>query len=360
MIREALDEHARATARVFEDRANTVGGSEIGQCARKIYFTKNEGDPVYGASPDGNYADGWGARVRGTIFENHFWVPALRAKFGDRLLFAGEQQETFALGFLSSTPDGLLVALEGDELTSLGVPDSGGDGSLIVECKTADPRTKLDGPKLEHVYQAQVQLGLIRELTRHRPEFALISYVNASFWDEVAEFAVKFDPQVFANAQQRAAEIMTARAPDELKPEGWIAGGKECEHCAFLAACGRLRHAVPTQAAIDEPDPQFVAEIADLARAAKARRREAEAATARQRDLDHQIRERLRGRGLRRVAGDGVTVTWSAVKGRPSYDMPAIREAAAKAGIDVSEFETVGDPTDRLTITIQTAAAAVA
>ena len=38
------------------------------------------------------------------------------------------------------------------------------------------------------------------------------------------------------------------------------------------------------------------------------------------------------------------------VKGRPSYDMPAIREAAKDAGIDISQFETVGDPIDRLRI----------
>jgi hypothetical protein len=353
MIREALDEYARATARVFADRANTVGGSEIGQCARKVYFAKNQGDPVYGAPTDSGHVDGWGARVRGTIFENHFWLPALRMKFGDRLLFAGEQQETFALGFLSSTPDGLLVALAGDELAALGVPDIGGDGSVAIECKTIDPRAKLDEPKPDHVYQAQTQMGLIRELTSHRPAHALISYVDASFWDEVTEFAVEFDPAVFAHAQQRAAEIMTARAPDELKPEGWIAGGRECSYCPFTHACGRLRHAVPTQPAAEEPDPQFVAELADLARAVKQWRSKAEAATAGQREAEHEIRERMRTKGVRRVAGDGVAITWAPVKARLSYDMPAIRAAAAQAGIDLTPFETAAEPTDRLLITIQ-------
>jgi len=61
---------------------------------------------------------------------------------------------------------------------------------------------------------------------------------------------------------------------------------------------------------------------------------------------------------VRRVASDGVSVVWSPIKGRPSYDMPAIRKAAAQVGIDLAQFETTGDPSDRLTITIRAAASA--
>ena len=104
---------------------------------------------------------------------------------------------------------------------------------------------------------------------------------------------------------------------------------------------------------IHEKDGLFVAEIADLARTAKQQRRDVEAATTALREIENEIRERMRAKSLRRVAGNGASVVWSPVKGRPSFDMPAIREAAEKADIDLSQFETVGDPTDRLTITIQ-------
>ena len=60
----------------------------------------------------------------------------------------------------------------------------------------------------------------------------------------------------------------------------------------------------------------------------------------------------MRAEGVRRVAADGVSVIWSAIKGRPAYDMPAIRAAAAAAGIDLAEFETTGAPTDRLVIIV--------
>jgi hypothetical protein len=89
----------------------------------------------------------------------------------------------------------------------------------------------------------------------------------------------------------------------------------------------------------------------DLARDAKRLDVAAGETTAQLRGVQHDIRERLRAKGLRKVVADGVVVTWSSVKGRPSYDMKAIREAAAKAGIDVAKYETAGDRTDRLVIT---------
>jgi hypothetical protein len=336
MIREALDNYAKSLQRAFaHDRAQTVGASEVGQCARKIFWQKNEDDPVHAAPRDAGFVDSWGARLRGQIFEEHFWAPAMRAKFGDAMKFAGAEQRTFATGFLSATPDGLVVA----------------DECFLLECKTLDPRARLDGPKPEHVFQVQVQMGLVRELTEHQPARAIISYCDTSFWNEVAEYVVAFDPAIYATAKKRAAAIMTATSFRDLKPEGWIAGGKECGWCPFTSACGREQTALPSGQQPSEPlDPQFVAEIADLAREAKRLDGAADATTAQLREVQHDIRERLRAKGLRKVAGDGVTVTWSPVKGRPSFDMPAIREAAAKAGIDLAEYETTGDPTDRLAI----------
>ena len=144
---------------------------------------------------------------------------------------------------------------------------------------------------------------------------------------------------------------MTATSFRDLKPEGWIAGAKECGWCPFTAACGRDRAAVPSGRASAPPNPQFVAEIADLAREAKRLDLAVDDMTAQLRSLQHRLRERLRSRGVRRVDAPGICVTWSSVKGRPSFNMPAIREAAAKAGVDLGEYETTGEQTDRLVIT---------
>jgi hypothetical protein len=236
MIAEALTAYATTCTRAFEARVQAIGASEIGQCARKTFYLKHEGTE-FGAARDPEYKESWGPATRGSVYEKHFWEPALRARYGARLLFAGDEQESFALSFLSGTPDGLLVACEPDVLAPLGVADIGGDGSLLVECKTVDPRTKLAEPRLAHAYQVQVGLGLIRALTMHRPEYGLLSYTDASDWSVTREFAIARDPAVFETAQRRAQRILTARSAQALAPEGRIAGGRECKFCPFMGVC---------------------------------------------------------------------------------------------------------------------------
>jgi hypothetical protein len=353
MLKQALAAYAAETKRVFADRSASLGGSDIGQCARKVFWLKNEDDPDYGAARDRDYIEGYGATLRGTLIEEHFVEPALRRAFGSKLLYAGAEQETLASEYLSATPDGLVVDQPTNALAYLGAPDLGPGRSFVVEIKSIDPRATLDEPKSEHVFQCQTQMGLFRELTEHQPEYGVILYINASFLDDAVEYLIRFDQTLYDHAKQRAAQIMTVRNAFSLRPEGWITGGKECGYCPFTGACGRQRMDVP-YAEIAPVDPQFTAEIADLAQSIKQFEAEEEAATTRLRSAQEDLKERLRSKKLRRVVGDGVSVLWSAVKGRPSYDHPGIREAAANAGVDLRQYETVGDPTDRLTIRLAT------
>lgn len=339
MIKDSLEAFVQATKKVWkEPRTATVGASEIGLCARRVHWTK------VGQSHSDGHEENWGAQVRGSAIESHFWHPALKRKFGRRLLISGEQQRTLRKGTLSATPDGLVVGLPRDALKHLGVADVGAGGCILVECKSIDPRVNLVKEKEENAYQVQVQLGLVRALTKHKPEYALISYVDASFWDEVMEFPVKFDPRVFAEAQRRAAEIMQGPAK-ALKPEGYIAGGKECEYCPFTQPCGVIRRSVPERERA--ADPQLVAELTDAVAEILEVESQAEELTKKQRELEQDLKNRMREKGVRRIPG---LVVWSAVKGRKSYDNKAIREAAAARGVDVEALSTVGDPTDRLQI----------
>lgn len=349
MIRDALNTYAATLSKVWQhDRSQTVGASEIGQCIRKTFWVKNEGDPLYGVSRDADYIDGWGARMRGTIYENEFWAPAMKSVFGEKLLFAGAEQKTLVNRFLSATPDGLLTNMPSNALTHLGIDDINGD-CILIEAKTADPRTNLSAPKPENVFQTQVQMGLIRDLTPYKPNYSLLSYTDASFWNEVLEFPIEFDPEIYRAAETRAATIMTATSAADLKPEGWIAGGKECEYCPFTKACGVARTSVPEKS--DAPvDQQFVAEIADMARELKNLEMENENEVKKIRTLQDAIRDRLREKGQRRIVGDGVSVLWSPVKGRQSWDQKGIREAAASAGVDLAQYERTGEATDRLVI----------
>jgi hypothetical protein len=343
IIKPILDSYAAASERVFKtDRSQTVGASDVGQCARKTFWTKNEGDPQLAAARDPGYVDRWGAKVRGTIIENNFWEPAMRHRYHDQLLFAGVDQKTFVSSFLSATPDGLIVGLTPGEIA----PGSGTE--VMAECKSADPRTNLSEAKEHNVYQTQIQMGLIREQTEYRPTHSVLSYIDASFWDEVTEFVIPFDQAIYNNGKARATRIMTATSFEELKPEGWIGGGKECAYCPFTIACGIERRDMKAEAKI-AADPQFVAEITDLCREIQTLDNGIDRDSVAMRDLQTDLRMRLKEKGIRRIAG---VVSWSPVKGRKSYDNKKIQEALESTGVDLEQFAKTGEATDRLVITL--------
>ena len=342
-VKDMADRHVAANQKHWShDRLTTVGASEIFLCARRTAYAKAE------TPPDADYDDRYGARVRGDLIENHFWEPAIRGQKpeGVDLLFASQEQKTLVDGYLSATSDGLLVGVASDSLAHLGIPDLGSD-ALVVECKSIDPRVSLKEAKTEHSGQTQVQMGLIRACTPFRPEVALISYADASFLDTITEFAVRFDPSVYAAAKERARRIMLAENPTELPPEGKIAGGEECRHCAFHRRCqGALVASVPRD--VVPIGDNAMAHLKALVEQHEAADAQAEDAGKRREDIREQVRVLLRDFGTRKVAGEGFSISWFPVKGRKSFD----RKAAERAGIDLTPFDREGDPSERLTITL--------
>ena len=342
-IKDMADSHVASNRKHWShDRLTTVGASETFLCARRTAYAKAE------TAPDPDYEDRYGARVRGDLIENYFWEPAIRGQKpeGVQLLFAGREQKTLVDGYLSATSDGLLVGVAPDALAHLGVPDLGSD-TLVVECKSIDPRVSLKEAKAEHSGQTQVQMGLIRACTPYRPNFALISYADASFLDTITEFAVAFDPAVYAAAKERARRIMLAEDPATLPPEGRIAGGGECRHCAFHHRCqGAVVGAIPRDSV--PVGANALAHLKALVEQHEQADGEAEAAGRRREDIREQVRVLLRELGTRKVEGDGFLISWFPVKGRKSLD----RKAAERAGLDLARFEREGDPTERLTITL--------
>jgi len=354
-IADAVNAYGRNLGTKFDDeiRRHSVGASEIGLCARRMHYLKTatptdavetraqaQGDKRRAAQDP----DNWGAHVRGTIIETDIWVPALRARFGDDLKMAGAEQRTLTLGPLSGTPDGLLTGKSGAALLRAHGIKVGSTADCVVEGKSIDPRVDLVAEKPAHAAQVQSQMGLIRELTPYRPDFAVVSYIDASFLHEVSEFVVKFDPAVFERAKARAARILTSSA-EELKPEGWITGGKECAWCPWIQRCNALRGGVPEK---ERPvDAQAVAEIVDLCREALAAQRTQDQAAERFRELQEEIRDRLRKLDTRRIPG---VVAWSGVKGRVSWSTKELIQALRGAGIDPAPFQSVGEPTTRIAI----------
>ena len=350
MIKQALDHYFASTNKSWQlERGLTVGASAVGGCARMTWFSKNEGDPDAKITRDPDYVESYGALVRGTVIEDHFWAPALKLVYGDKLLYAGSDQRTLVLDLLSATADALLTGQKSDALKHLGVEDIEGS-EIVLECKSLDSRFNVENlPKAENVFQIQTQMGLFHAVTKHRPKIGVLSYVDAGWWDVCHEHVVRYDPKVFQVALARARDIMLASSAQELKPEGVIAGGKDCRYCPFTRACGAVRaERVPRSS--PSLAPEQAAPMAAQARAIRELKAKAEQAAAEAREAEARLRDMMAEAGTRQVEGDGVKVRWSAVKPRASLDAAALREAATAAGIDITQFNKFGAPSDQLVI----------
>ena len=346
IMKGVLTKHMEGMQRTFKNRHLTVGASEIGRCARMAWYVKKH--PSAAVFED----ESFGASHRGNMIEAHTVVPALQAAFGDKLLLAGKKQKTFVEGPLSATPDGLLVDLERKFLAGFDIPDIGPGRCILVEIKSIDPRIQLRSPKPEHARQANQQLGLVRSLTEWKPKYCLIMYVNASFMDDVVEFVVEFDQEMFERQKKRGAMILNAKTARELQPEGWIKGGKECDYCKFADACTELRTDVPAESG-KKADPQFAAEIRELALEERDLDTKASEIAERQREIQIQIKDRLREKKLRGIKEADITVSWYPVKARITFDNEALRAGAAAANFALSPYEKVGTPGDGLRITLK-------
>jgi hypothetical protein len=346
-LKEFTRRYAESRQKEFSghDRGNTVGASEIGLCARRTWFVKNE------VPHDPGFVERYGALERGNVIEQHWVVPALRAfiQYPVELLYAGNDQRTLVDGYLSATSDALIVNAPRDCLAWLGIPDIGPSECLGIEIKSIDPRVSVKEAKAAHEYQVHVQMGLLRGCTNDAPDYTLIAYVDASFLDEVTEFAVKYDPAIYQAAQDRARQIMTAPHALSLRPEGKMAGGRECGYCPWASLCA---HVTVSNMPPDEKPALAPVEVEALFKLVELEHWyniqvdafEKEHVMAKQ-----QIKEFLTAHKIRRYHNDEFSVAWSSAKGRVSIDIAA----AEAAGIDLDPYRKEGDPGERLTVKVK-------
>ena len=229
MIADALNAYGSRRRAWSHDRAETLGASAVGACLRRSWFEKHQ------TAPDEGHTETWGYMRRGAVFEDHFFVPALREHYGPRLRFAGDNQRTFFddAAPLSATPDGLLRDVTLEECAAWGIPPT---NCVLVECKSIGSFKAAELPRPEHEFQVQVQMGLVRQHGRYAPDAAIIVYVSAFDWSRISEHAVPFDVDVFTRARNRARLAMGAGSAAHVPAEGRISG-RECRYCPFLNSC---------------------------------------------------------------------------------------------------------------------------
>jgi CRISPR/Cas system-associated exonuclease Cas4 (RecB family) len=182
------------------DRANTVGASEIGGCARQVWYRKH--------GQEEECQQGWGFTERGKHIEAWVYDALRRAKI--RLT---HQQHTLTSGFLSATLDGFYAG-------------------YCVDIKSFDPRkTEVLVPK--HLLQVKVQIGLWNTTKPTKSRGGLLIYINASDFADQREIFVEPDPDAYMGARLRAREIITSETPPER--EGVWTG--ECRFCPYQTVC---------------------------------------------------------------------------------------------------------------------------
>lgn len=200
------------------DRTQFVSSSEVGKCARQIYFSKNL-PPIEGRFK-------WGFAERGHGHEA--WVveklKAIETEF--EFNHMGNEQVSFYAGYQSGTPDGTWVKMFASW--------------ILFEHKSFDPRSKVSNfPKPEHIAQVVQNMDLVEECLNITFDGALLVYSNASDFSSTHEFWIdRSSPEVgemMIALEKRAEAIMTAKSADEVEPEGLFNGG--CKTCAYGSQC---------------------------------------------------------------------------------------------------------------------------
>lgn len=354
MFQKYVDENQKVWD---HDRQATMGASEAFACLRQTWFKKNvekrldkDGNPLY--PKDENAKSSWGAAERGNLIEEHWVVPVLRSQLPPKvdIDFEGDKQTTFVYGKNSATPDGLYTGLSRDALVKYGIEDIESN-EVLIEIKSIDPRTNLTEEKTIHHGQAQVQLGIINSMTEYRPKYCVILYIDASFLDEIKVFVVKYDPNVFKAARNRAKRVFSISDPALIPPEGKLTDG--CTYCEFKGACAKVnKEDIPTddkfKNKVDKDELERLYELATLERAADADEKEAK---ARKTELREEIKQIMREADTRKTKDEdlGLSISWVWQKGKVTYDTKAMEAD----GIDLEPYKKEGDGFEKMTITVK-------
>ena len=307
------------------DRTKYLNASENTACLRKVWYNNNM--PEMGQPQD------WGYARRGKHAEAYFEEMMIKANAP--LTLAGSSQVSVQdeERKLSATPDGVLVY---------------DDERVVVEFKTFDPRSNTKKfPTDAHVKQLEQGMAILQDKYAYKDDGKTIKgilvYMNASNFNDLYEYPVPYRPAVLDEMAKRAKKVIGLKDPGVLDREGKRTG--ECKtRCAFNGVCGVSADDVGFQTAKANRGSKLHAAVEYL-ETVKVQEAQIKAARA---DATETIKAELRQRSVDQLVLGPFRVKVAMTKGRASLD----KKAVAAAGIDLSPFETVGQPSERLTVTL--------
>ena len=303
-------------------RDQYLNASEAMTCIRKQWYAK------HGAKAE---PQDWGFARRGTHGERFLVESLLAANVPlantgrDQLSLQDDDRK------ISATPDGIIKY---------------SDVWIVPEFKTLDPRSNKSAlPKPAHVAQLEIGMELIDQQI-DRPDgvklTGVLMYMDASNYHDIIEIPIKRNPAILDQMAKRAAKVLRTKDVSSIDREGQRNGGKECKTmCPFAGICG---------VTVGAPTERKRANRGSNLDGSALRYMELKDEEARigveKTSLAEDIKAGLAERNTNKVIVGDITVSLSITKGRASLD----RKAVAAAGIDLSQFETVGRASERLLV----------
>ena len=170
----------------------------------------------------------------------------------------------------------------------------------------------------------------------------LLVYMDASNYDDISQHIVEMDEGILDRMAKRAKKVLNTVDVAGLDREGKRNGGKECQSmCAFKSVCGvtaedaSSRKRANRGSNIDKAAVRYM-DIKDQTDLLKVE----------QDGLKEDIKNELLARKTQKGMVGNIEISLAVSKGRASLD----RKRVKAAGIDLSPFETVGAPSERLTL----------
>jgi hypothetical protein len=281
------------------------------------------------------------------------------------LIMEGDDQETIRDGNNSATLDGLIVPTDpalGGKLPrdllayyGLGADIFGEDqDSVVLEMKSFDPRIDIQAAKAIHVGQTQMQMGLVRDLFDYKPNYAIVIYVNASWYDDVRAYVVPFDENQYLIGRERNEKVFEVDDPKLFPAEGKLDG--DCKYCKFKDACGLVstgrvpeKRATLKEQEIANQDPEMVDALDQLVAQQVAIKAKEKEATAELAEVNEAIRQQLIQHNTSRAVGETWKVFYSAQAGSKRLSAALIEDA----GLNPDDYKEQGAGFEKLTVTAQ-------
>ena len=300
------------------DRTQFLNSSEAGDCIRKLWYAKH--------TPEAAAEQDWGFARRGSHGESYV-TDSLRANNSISLELADDDQRSLQdkKRRLSATPDGVIKVDDGDW-----------EG---LEIKTIDPRTNLRNlPKTNHLIQFKIAMALVNQETDYTVKQGRLLYMDASNFNAIQEFKIGADSSILDSYAKKAKRVFSAASPDSLDREGKRDGG--CKFCSFTEVCGVSGVSSPRKrTVIAGGAPQIAVRYVAI-------KDQIDTLKAEQDSLKEDLKGELAMRGTAKLLAGDIEISISQANGRVSLN----RKAVAAAGIDLSPYETVGAPSERLTV----------